>query len=133
MLEEPYDAWEKLAEAGRDAAAIEAYIRTFDHVTFAELANRFQHYIGTKGSLALFTPADPNIILWAGMSERFSAAVIALLQEQRIVPKPTTPLVYLMDGGMLKCPIVKRIGKTPRKKEGWLPVVLRINHEKESA
>jgi hypothetical protein len=128
-----WDAWVPLAEAGRFEDAIEAFIEAYDHVSFAELRNRFGSYMEVAGRIAITMPNDPNILLWAEMSQVFADAVSNLLRDQRILPEPANPLVYFFDGGALRLPVVKRITKTPRKKEGWLPVTLRIHPDRRIA
>lgn len=104
------------------ADAIEAYVRRTDWVTFVEL---LRHIPSAKGNLSLHLSG--NLVLWDGVSDLFADAMALLKDQRRIFPWPTTYLTYLIDGGMLNLPIVKR---TPPpggfKKPHWLVTCFRV-------
>jgi hypothetical protein len=105
---------ETLKERVRD------YIVATDFVSFAELANRFgDHFSGGDRCLEV----QPNLVLWAGMTEEASDAVRTLLNEQIIFAARTTQLIYLCDGRSLTFPIAKRARSYA--KPHWVPVTLR--------
>lgn len=122
------DAWEQAAREGRLADAIEAYVKHYDWVTFPELLRRLEPFTEVRGSFAL--EIAPNVILWLGMSEQIIDAVQQLQREKRIWPWPSSVFVHLIDGGLLKLPIAKRLPKGGYKKERWLPVTLRVHDPK---
>lgn len=118
------DAWETAAREGRLADAIEAYVKAYDWVTFPELERRLGPFVEVAGPLSL--EIAPNVILWAHMSEAFVDAVIELQDARRVWAWPASTLTYMIDGGMLKLPVAKRLPKAGYKKKRWLPVCLRI-------
>ena len=127
------EEWEQATREGRFADAIEAYVRIYDWVTFPELMRRlgsileYEKLPGVTGTIAL--EILPNVILWVGMSQAFSDAVLQLQREKRIWPWPTGFLTYLIDGGTLQLPIAKRLPKNGYKQEHWLPVCFRIQDQ----
>ena len=118
-----------------DAAAIERMkaeilkvVTDLDHVSFVNLRDRVDGFQDKDGVVcSLDFPDDRGyVVLWAQVSEPASAALNELLAEGKIHHAPCESLVYLIDGGMLKLPIVKRVPpKGGFKKEHWLPLVFR--------
>ncbi len=98
------------------------YILENDSVTFAELANRFGDEVHDKNEIALAICKRDNIILWQGLTQEAFDAIVELERDKIIEMRPSTFLAYLMDGQVLKMPLVKqnRDYKTPH----WLPTVL---------
>lgn len=65
-----------------------------------------------------------NVWLWAGVSEAFADALDEIRPWTEIKSAPC--LVYVIDGGCLSLPLVKRVPKQGYEKPHWLPVVLRL-------
>lgn len=106
------------------ASTVTDYMRLNDYVSFAEIQNRF----GANGELQgqqCITLGAPNVIAWAGMSETYCAAMLRLLDAGVVHMWPSSVLVYLADGGMLRMPLVGRVPKAGYKKPHWFPVTLR--------
>ena len=97
------------------------YITEDNHVTFVELRKVWAAHIQADGNHAIVLGNNPNVILWAGVSDRF-CELYDLLLKQGVTLEPASYLAYLIDGGTLNFPVVKRVVtyKTPH----WLPVVL---------
>ena len=85
--------------------------------SFAEITQEFG-----EGDYEVDMPN--NVVFWAGMTAESSAGVIDLLNEKRILPYPTSTLLYVIDGMCLNLPLVKRPPKNGYKEPHWLPVVL---------
>lgn len=102
------------------AGAIEQYVRSRNGgVTFVELDQNIPGFTG--GDLAM--EVAPNVILWTNLTETAVAAVNLLKTSFRVQLTPTTPLVYIMDGKMLRFPTARRMPRGGYKTERWLPVV----------
>ena len=87
----------------------------------------------TNGSYELGL-GDKNIVFWARMSKEFADAVTGALDSGAVHSVPTVPLVYLIDGGYLDMPIVKRPPKSGYRVPHWLPVVLNVGpHPRRAA
>jgi hypothetical protein len=104
---------------------LRTYIEETDHVSFAELCNRFGEMRAPRGEGAELVKGE-NVVLWSGLTDAAVDALIGLLDAGEVVPVPTVIMVYLADGGMLNLPLLKRApGKRGLSKPHWLPVVLR--------
>ena len=113
----------QIMDSTADVLAIENYVRDQGGgVSFAELCRVMAPLMPVKGEWAIEL-AD-NLVLWAGVSDRFKNAVLQLVNERRIHARPTRLLVYLIDGGTLKMPLAARIPPSGYKSPHWAPVVL---------
>lgn len=91
-------------------------------VSFVELKRHFPEFDGQKD----FGLLDKNIVFWSGISDEFADALDQLIREDLITVKPTTSMVYMLDGILIRLPIAKR-PKHAYKKPRWLPVVFNVN------
>ena len=89
-----------------------------DGVSFVEIERLFSP-TEIKGELAM--EFKHNLIMWAGMNEKFCDAMRLLQKEKKVAVTPTTVFVYMVDGGMLKLPIAK--SARDYKEPHWVPVV----------
>lgn len=121
--------WLGAALVGDLAGAIEAYVRAFDYVTFAELKSHLGTHFELAGDVAMVNTTDPNIVIWGGMSVGFYDAVTGLLREGRMRMESASVLTYLIDGAASRLPVVKRPPKRGYKDPHWLPVCLRPSLE----
>lgn len=103
------------------AAAILQLVTECKHVTFAELSQMIEGFGGGELCLSLETDELSNAVMWVGMTQAAIDALEELRLAKAIHPVPTVPLVYLIDGSMLKLPICK--SKRHYKKPHWLPMV----------
>ena len=87
--------------------------------TFVELLRRFPEFFNGKGSL-LYNDYK-NIFLWRGMEREFTEVIKELFDEEKIMVRPTSPLVYVYDGKVMTLPIAKR--RLNYKEPHWLPVI----------
>ena len=107
----------------RVAKAMEEYILSSGGVSMVELERVAGEHIEVSGDLAWAPAAEPNLIIWAGMSQDFIDAVDLMRECERVEPTLTTPLVYTIDGKMLNLPVAQRPPKGGYKSEHWAPVV----------
>lgn len=106
---------------------LEAYIAKTGTVSMVEI-EAFCHKSGmdTKGKQA-FGMADKNVWFWFGMSDAFADVMLELQARNEVAPKPTTILVYAIDGAAPKVPVASsRIPPGGYKKPRWLPVVFNV-------
>jgi hypothetical protein len=84
-------------------------------VSLVELARLegFEGNLEVKGE-------PPNRVLWHGVSQEGLDAINMLLEQGLIVCRSTNPLVYLIDGALLRYPIARRWKSY--KKPHWMPV-----------
>lgn len=87
-------------------------------VSFVEIENYFDE-IGFKyqGDISICRKNE-NIILWGGWNTRATELLYDLLNSELITMRPTTKLIYFIDGEVLTLPIYKG----NRTYNQWLPV-----------
>jgi hypothetical protein len=103
------------------ADAVVKFVGCQGGVSFVELAS-FLEGIGfpVRGDRELHI-ASMNVVLWSGISPEF----VELVDQTtgRLEVKPTSVLVYLLDGGMLSYPVAKQPPPGGYRRTRWLPVV----------
>jgi hypothetical protein len=114
-----------MGEAATMREAILDLIREYRNVSFAELSRRID---GFKGDLEWMN--SYGWVLWAGISQEAVDAINSLMKADEIHMQPTTPLVYLCDGVMLKLPVAKRAVKY--KNPHWCPIVFNPGPPKQA-
>lgn len=117
---------EDFSQTQADAAnEIVDYIAEYQHTSFAEMMRIMEsHGIEKKGDVVLSLPEFPNMILWGGISDEAADILQVVLVWPGIVLKPSSQLVYLIDGGLLRFPLAKRLHNY--KKPHWLPITLSL-------
>lgn len=116
-------SWTELAGQGEIKAAIAAFVKSKEGVSFVELERNFEKYCKTQGEIALTMPRYENLILWVGLSEGFANDLQAAISEKLIFPHATHPILYLIDGRVPTFPVAKRIPKKGYQAPHWLPIV----------
>jgi hypothetical protein len=90
-----------------------------DGVSFVELTRKIKNSTGEKDIMV-----EENLYAWLGLSEPLATAVVELMDEGVIKMTQSSPLIYVIDGGMINLPIAKK--KQPYKNPRWIPTVLSI-------
>ena len=92
-------------------------------VSFAELS-RIEGFKDDSdhpdGALAMMHPRFDNIVLWPNVTPEGIEAIRSLMADNAIHWLPCDPIIYVVDGCMLKLPVVKNA--QPYKHPRWLPV-----------
>ena len=104
---------------------IRDYVLSTDHVSFAELGNRFGAAFRDAGESGAELCKGDNVVLWSGLTPEAVEAICGLLNDGELEISPCGPLVYLLDGVTLSLPILKRPPRKPLTKPHWVPAVLR--------
>ncbi len=114
----------KKGRADCAAEAMESYIvESGGGVSMVELERVAGEEIDTSGDLAWVVPNDSNLVLWAGMSEDFVAAIDALRERGNVEAGGANPLIYIIDGKSLNYPLARRPPASGYAVEHWLPVL----------
>jgi hypothetical protein len=107
------------------------YIRRYRHVTFVEVT-RFlaQRGVNVKGDLAICGrrtadgQVDPNLILWAGVSQDVVDVIGQALPS--IEYQAADLLTYMCDGAVLRFPVAKRPPRNGYATPHWLPLAINV-------
>lgn len=97
------------------------YIETHPGTSFVELERLFeQNSIKFKGDYEYTAKDDENHIFWTGWQQEFFTLVSELVKDDLIEKNYAQPLIYYIDGKVLRLPVAK----TPRKKKKpyWMPI-----------
>jgi len=108
------------------AEKILEYVEIHPGASFVEITK----IEGCEGELALTFSTYENIVLWPSMSQACVEALAELRNAKLIEMKPSTPLVYMIDGGLVKLPLAKTARQY--KEPHWLPTVLWPTRKKSS-
>ena len=125
MIGHPQSAFAQFVKNGQLHDALVALVEDRDTVSFVEIQQAFEGHMPVHGDIGM--EIAPNVILWAGMSQELIDLIrrVSTGPTPRIEPRPSVPLVYLIDGAALALPIAKRIPKKGYTKPHWLPIVFR--------
>jgi hypothetical protein len=118
--------WATLAVAGQLKAAIVEFVKDrAGDVLLPELCAALQKHVDVSGEQGLAVRANPNTVLWLGMSRDLCEALIDLTLARRLYVHPTDPERYRRRNESLKLPVLLEPTdeKLPRPK--WLPASLR--------
>ncbi len=120
------------ANARRIADDIIKLVEDQDNVSLAEVSRLVPGFQADQAKDAVYTnitlpPPFDNIGLWYGMTtdgaEGFDFAV---KKSGRIYMKPTTALMYLIDGAAPNVePLNEALGEPPKGAKRWVPIVLK--------
>ena len=98
-----------------------SFVKRHPGTSFAEISKRYG-----DGDRDYFF-GEWNILLWVGLREDVIDAIHSLLKDKKINIKAVNPLIYAMDGCIIKYPIATKIKKY--KTEHWLPTVLVVDNK----
>lgn len=101
-------------------------LRDLRGCSFVEIDRALQAAGDDGGDFALHMEGHPNLILWINMSAQAVAAVGGLFGHGFVAMRPTSLLVYLIDGKVPSMPIAKRLPKGGYKEPHWVPVAMDI-------
>lgn len=98
------------------------YINMFNHVTYVELQNLFDE-IGYdyRGNLDIISEKCDHVLFWCNWNKETIELFSELQREGKIHKEPTQFFTYLIDGGGLQLPLVKK--NVQYKTDHWLPIV----------
>lgn len=103
--------------------AVLDYIRTHPGTSYVELEGVFEEVgYSYQGGLEIFSTENEAVIFWSGWNEKACEIIAGLMKDGKIEREPCHPYIYLIDGKMLRIPILK--GNPCRvKRPHWLPCV----------
>jgi ATP-dependent 26S proteasome regulatory subunit len=124
--EETKEQWMELAEHGQLNAAVIEYLRRCDAALFPSLQDDFAPFLTTAGDQGLALRADPNVVLWSGMSQDLAQLLSTLIAQHRIYIHPAPAEGYKERGKTMKLPVVEKLGETKQARPVWMPAAIRL-------
>ena len=118
-------AWAQLASAGQLKAALVEYVRGDGDVLFASLQDALAPYMDVEGDFGLAARANPNTVLWTGMSQTLCELLVELVSSKRLYVHPTDIDRYKELEKGLRLPVLKEPTDEKLARASWLPSSLR--------
>ena len=118
-------AWAQLASAGQLKAALVEYVRGDGDVIFASLQEALAPYMEVEGDFGLAARANPNTVLWTGMSQALCEMLVELVASKRLYVHPTDVERYKELQKGLRLPMLKEPTDEKVARASWLPSSLR--------
>lgn len=118
--------WQSLAETGQLKTALVDYIRDRKEALFPELMDAFGPYLVTTGHYGLASRANPNVVLWTGLSGELAELIVELVTARRIYVAVSSRTRYGDDAPDNRLTLLEEVPSGPVAKPAWLPVMLRM-------
>lgn len=109
------------------AAKMLDFIEHRPAVSFVELIEHLGEE--AQGDRVVEMPGHENVWLWDGVSVKFIDAMNLI--KDKVMPRPTSRMVYMMDGCVLTIPLWKK--NVQYKEPHWFPVVFYIRTPEDQA
>ncbi len=123
--EDELPAWAQLASAGQLKAALVEYVRGDGDVLFASLQDALAPYMEVAGDYGLAARANPNTVLWTGLSQPLCELIVELVSSKRLYVHPTDVERYKQLQKNLRLPVLKEPTDEALPRASWLPSSLR--------
>ena len=106
------------------AKAIERRVEGLGTMSLVELTE----WLGEsyRGDGRITDPHDRNIVLWTNVCQEIVDAMNILIKDGRIELRATSPLIYAMDGEVLRLPVAKRPPAAGYVHPHWQPTVFAV-------
>lgn len=118
-------AWAQLAHSGQFKAAVVEFVRSDGDVLFPELAMGLGRYMEVTGDQGLAARANPNTVLWAGLSQPLCELICELISSKRLYVHPTDVERYKSIQQGVRLPVLKEPTDNRLPRAAWLPCSLR--------
>lgn len=118
-------AWAQLAHSGQLKAALVEFVRADGDVLFPALVDAMAPYMEATGDQGLAARANPNTVVWAGMSQPLCELIGELISSKRLYIHPTDVDRYKQIQKGLRLPVLKEPTDARLPRAAWLPSSLR--------
>ncbi len=117
--------WAQLANSGQLKAALVEFVRADGDVLLPDLVEAFKPYMEVTGDQGLAARANPNTVLWAGMSQPLCELICELVSSKRVYVHPADVERYKEIQKSLRLPVLKEPTDDRLPRAAWLPSSLR--------
>ncbi len=122
--EDEVEQWKTLAQSGDLPSALLEYVRSHDGTTIPQLQSAFAEFTSTKGEQGLALRADPNLILWLGLSAEFAGEISKLITNKRLYLRLAAADTFGDAASEIKLPKITSLPDNKVSKPTWLPTCL---------
>ena len=123
--QKPLAPWVQLAHSGQLKAALVEFVRADGDVLFPDLTEALSPFMEVTGDQGLAARANPNTVLWAGMSQPLCELICELVSSKRLYVHPTDIDRYKELEKGLRLPVLKEPTDEKLARASWLPSSLR--------
>jgi hypothetical protein len=120
------EQWMELAEHGQLNAAVIEYLRRCDAAPFCKIQDDFAPFMTTSGEQGLALRADPNVVLWSGMSQALAELLSSLIAQRRIYLHMIGVDAYKALGKAVKLPVIEAMADAKQARPVWMPTAFRL-------
>lgn len=120
-------AWAQLANSGQIKAGLVEFVRSSGDVLFPDVVDAMSSYIDAVGDQGLAIRSNPNVVVWAGLSQRFCDMICDLISSKRLYIHPAELDRYKSVQKGIKLPILKEPTDERVPRAVWLPASLRTS------
>ncbi len=125
LPEKALATWAALAKHGQLKAAVTEFVRDNGETLFPVLQEAMQEYMPTTGEQGLASRANPNTVLWTGMSQELCTAIVELIDSKRLYLHPVDVKDYQALQKGVKLPVIHEPTDEKLPRPSWLPSALR--------
>ena len=118
------EQWKTLAQSGDLPGALLEYVRSHDGTTIPQLQSAFAEFTSTNGEQGLALRADPNLILWLGLSAEFAGEISKLITNKRLYLRLAGAETFGDAASEMKLPKLTSLPDNKVSKPTWLPTCL---------
>ena len=119
------EPWMQLASAGQAKAAIVEFVRSRGDVLIPELVDAMADHLEVEGDQGLAIRSNPNMVLWAGLSQSICELICELVSSKRLYVHPTDFERYKALHKGLRLPVLKEPNDERIARASWLPTSIR--------
>ena len=114
-----------MAHSGQLKAALVEFVRADGDVLFPDLTEALSPFMEVTGDQGLAARANPNTVLWAGMSQPLCELICELVASKRLYIHPADSERYKAIQQSLRLPVLKEPTDNRLPRASWLPSSLR--------
>ena len=122
--DEADEEWKTPAQSGDVPTALLEYVRSHDGATIPQLQAAFAEFVATTGEQGLALRADPNLILWLGLSAEFAGELSKLISNKRLYLRVADISAFGDAVDEIKLPKLTSLPDNKVSKPAWLPTCL---------
>ncbi|TXT28813.1 MAG: ATPase AAA, partial [Planctomycetota bacterium] len=122
--DETEEEWKTPAQNGDLPTALLEYVRAHDGATIPQMQSAFAEFGSTTGEQGLALRADPNLILWLGLSAEFAGELSKLISNKRLYLRIADASAFGDSASEIKLPKLTSLPDNKVSKPAWLPTCL---------
>ena len=122
--DEVNEEWKSPAQNGDLPTALLEYVCAHDGTTIPQLQAAFAEFVTTTGEQGLALRADPNLILWLGLSAEFAGELSKLISSKRLYLRVADISAFGDAVDEIKLPKLTSLPDNKVSKPAWLPTCL---------